>query len=111
MLDLNKEYNFRFSEYGINYEFSFTSTPKEAFQLASNYEANLYLDDKMVLCPLGSYYEENNALTVEHLGIELKNLGYKHKDHSAFKNIVMRKYSRDFSGNYEEIPVTTMWQD
>ena len=44
-----------------------------AFQLASNYEADLLQNGRYLLSPLGLEWEENNNLIVKHLGKLFKN--------------------------------------
>lgn len=67
-------------------EIKFKSDPVSAFELASNYEADLYCQGTLILSPLGFEWDENVKLIEKYLGRQgwketengkELNLGYK----------------------------------
>lgn len=67
MFDLDKTYEFvihRSYEGGLRFE----SDPVSAFELASNYEADLFHQGNIILSPLGFEWDENVRLIEKHLG-------------------------------------------
>ena len=66
--------------------YSFNSDILSAFQLASNYEACLYLNNKLIFSPLGFEWAENNKLLKKYTGLKYKNLGYKNPYDVEIKN-------------------------
>lgn len=81
----NKAWLFKISPYWEN-EIYVNCTALMAFQIASNYESDLYVwnpkKDKfiLILSPLGMYYEANNNMIKKNLGadVEYSSLGYEH---------------------------------
>lgn len=89
-IKFNKEYNFAIVR-SFDGEYSFTSDMLSAFQLATNYEACLYLNNRIIFSPLGFEWEENNKMVKKYTGLKWSKLGYK--------NI----YSKEIK-NYKRIP-------
>jgi hypothetical protein len=84
-IKFNKEYNFTMYR-SWEGEYSFKSDMLSAFQLASNYEADLFLNGKYLLSPLGFEWEENQKLVKKYTGLKWKNLGYKNPYSEEIKN-------------------------
>lgn len=86
-----KQYNFSMFHY-YEGEYKFTSDMLSAFQLASNYEADLYLNGKLILSPLGFEYQENKKLIEKYLSKRFVNekrfnlMGYKSPGDKEIKN-------------------------
>lgn len=80
----NKAWLFKISPYWES-EIYVNCTALMAFQIASNYESDLYVwnpkKDKfiLILSPLGMYYEANNNMIKRNLGkdVEFSSLGYE----------------------------------
>jgi hypothetical protein len=84
-IKFNKQYNFTMYR-SWEGEYSFTSDMLSAFQLASNYEADLFLNGRYLLSPLGFEWGENNRLVKKYTGLKWKNLGYKDLYDKEIKN-------------------------
>lgn len=90
---LQKEYTFRMYR-SWEGEYSFKSDLLSAYQLASNYEADLMLNNRYLLSPLGFDWEENNKLIKKNLGkwFKYSSLGYKNMNSKEIKNYKRLKY-------------------
>ena len=104
----NKAWLFKISPYWED-EVYVNCTALKAFQIASNYESDLYVwnprKDKfiLILSPLGLYYKDNNSMIKKNLGtnIEYSSLGYedytdeiivRHGDLEIIKRLLHRLY-------------------
>lgn len=85
------QYNFGLDKYWDG-DYKFTSDMLSAFQLASNYEADLYFKGHLVFSPLGYEWEENAKAIKKHLGkrfVKSKSfnlMGYKSPGDPEIKN-------------------------
>lgn len=90
-IKFRKQYEFGMDRYWEG-DYKFTSDMLSAFQLASNYEADLYLNGKLILSPLGLEYEDNVRLIQKYLGKRYANnksfnlKGYKNPYDKEIKN-------------------------
>ena len=85
-----KQYNFCIDKY-FEGDYSFKSDLLSAFQLASNYEADLYINSKLIFSPLAYEWEENKEAIIKYLGKKFVsknkfNLGYKAPYDKEIKN-------------------------
>ena len=84
-IKFQKQYNFTMLR-SFEGEYSFTSDMLSAFQLATNYEACLYLNNRIIFSPLGFEWEENNKQVKKYTGFKWSKLGYKDPYSKEIKN-------------------------
>jgi hypothetical protein len=90
-----QQYDFGLDRYWEG-DYKFSSDLLSAFQLASNYEADLYFRGRLVFSPLGLSYEENAELVKKYLG-------WFYSDGKEYK---LREYKNPWSDsikNYQRI--------
>lgn len=93
-IKFRQQYEFGMDRYWEG-DYKFTSDMLSAFQLASNYEADLYLNGKLILSPLGLEYSQNVKLIQKYLGKGYVNKkgfnlrGYKNPYDKEIKNFTM----------------------
>lgn len=89
-LQFKKQFEFGLDRYWEGY-YKFTSDLLSAFQLAGNYEADLYFNNRLIFSPLGWEWEENRNAVIKYLGKKFINkhgfeLGYKNPYDKEIKN-------------------------
>jgi hypothetical protein len=98
-IPFSKQYNFCMDKYWEG-DYKFTSDMLSAFQLASNYEADLYLNGRLIFSPLGLDWEDNKKLIIKYLGKRFVNehrfnlMGYKDPWSKEIKNYT--KLAREY---------------